>query len=216
MRTNGEASVVPAGRHRLRQALMGALLIVAAAGVVVLVGGVREPAARVERPDGLCMAFGSGPVNNGKAVIAAGLMLHIPEEGIVVGLAAAMQDTGLRNLANPNVAASMHAAHDGLASDHQSVGILGQTPWWGPAGELMSPVMAAEKFFTSMRGVDRWEAMAPAQVAGIVQASAWPDAYVDDVAGARRFYRDYVAEVQAAGCPNAAASTYSALVEANR
>ena len=35
--------------------------------------------------------FGPGPINNGKAVIAAGLQMKIPEKGIIIGLATAMQ-----------------------------------------------------------------------------------------------------------------------------
>src|SRR5262245_8446626 len=62
-----------------------------------------------------------------------GVALDIPKDGIVAGLTAATRETGLRNLANPNVPESLAVAHDGLAVDHNSVAILAQTPWWGPA-----------------------------------------------------------------------------------
>ena len=195
VRAGGDEPLIAAGRRLLRIVVSVVLLILAAAGVLV----VAQPTA-VNPASSPCVAFGAGPVNNGKAVIAAGVALHIPEDGIVAGLTAAMQETGLRNLANPNVPASLAAANDGLAIDGQAVGILQQAPWWGPAHELMSPAVAAAKFFTSLRGLHGWEAMTPAQVAVIVQRSARPDTYLDDVPAARRFYRDHLHEVLAAGC----------------
>ena len=163
----------------------------------------------------VCLAFGPGPVNNGKAVIAAGVTMDIPEEGIVAGLTAAMQETDLLNLANPNVPDSLVAANDGLAVDQQAVGILQQTAAWGSAGDRMSPATAAAKFFTSMRDVDDWEAMPAAELAGIVQRSAWPDAYADEVPAARQFYRDHIGEVMAAQCPSRDADDRSGLVGAH-
>ena len=57
--------------------------------------------------------FGPGPVNNGKAVIAAGLQMRIPEKGIILALATAMQESGMRNLANPNVPESLRIPNEG-------------------------------------------------------------------------------------------------------
>jgi hypothetical protein len=205
------AAVVEVGRRRIRLLLIAALIALAAASSV-LVATSTPP--RASQAASVCLVFGPGPVNNGKAVIAAGLTTDVPEEGIVAGLTAAMQETRLLNLANSHVPDSLVAANDGLAVEHQAVGILQQTTTWGSAGDRMSPATAAAKFFASMRDVDDWEAIPAAELAGIVQRSAFPDAYADEVPAARQFYRDHIGEVMAA-CPSRDADTAAALVGAH-
>jgi hypothetical protein len=195
--TDSPADVVDAARRRLRHWLFVALAALAVAGGVA--------AGMVVEPGPVCLAYGPGPVNNGKAVIAAGLALDVPEEGIVAGLTAAMQETGLLNLANPNVPESLTVAHDGLTADRNSVGILAQTPAWGPASALMSPAEAAAKFFAAAG--DGWQsgrgwAASPDQVAARVQRSGYPETYTDKVSAARQFYRDHIGEVHATTCPS--------------
>lgn len=200
--TQDAGAVIEAGRRRLRLLLITALLALAVTSIAL----VATTPDRAERAAPVCLVFGLGPVNNGKAVIAAGLALDVPEQGIVAGLTAAMQETELHNLANPNVPDSLAAAHDGLALDHQAVGILQQGATWGSAGERMTPAIAAEKFYTAMRSVEGWQQMAPAELAALVQRSAWPDGYLDEVAPAREFYRSHVGEVQVAHCSNGGAA----------
>ena len=149
--------------------------------------------------------FGPGPVNNGKAVIAAGMQMRIPEKGIIVALAATMQESGMRNLANSNVAESLRIPHEGLGRNQQSVGIFQQQPWWGTIRDLMTPRLAALKFFQALLRVGGWQQMAPTVAAQSVQRSAFPDAYADDVAAATLFYRQHLREVLAAAGPDAAA-----------
>ena len=206
-------AVVDAGRRRIRLLLIAVLAALAVTATALVVIATPPHSTRQSAP--VCLAFGPGPVNNGKAVIAAGVTMDIPEEGIVAALTAAMQETGLLNLANPNVPDSLVAANDGLAVDQQAVGILQQTATWGSAGDRMSPATAAAKFFTSMRDVDDWEAMPAAELAGTVQSSAFPDAYADEVPAARQFYRDHIGEVMAAQCPSRDADTAAALVGAH-
>lgn len=194
--TQDVSAVIEAARRRLRLLLITALLALAVTATA-LVATIPD---RTERAAPVCLVFGLGPVNNGKAVIAAGLAMDVPEQGIVAGLTAAMQETELHNLANPNVPDSLAAVHDGLAVDHQAVGILQQGAAWGSAGERMSPAIAAEKFYTAMRSVDGWEEMAPAELAALVQRSAWPDGYLDEVVPAREFYRRHLGEVRVAYC----------------
>lgn len=185
--------------------LLAAVLIALAACASALMVGSAPP--RAPYAASVCLVFGPGPVNNGKAVIAAGVAMDVPEDGIVAGLTAAMAETRLLNLANPDVPDSLSAAHDGLAADHQAVGILQQGEAWGTAAERMSPARAAERFFTAMRAIDSWHVRSPAELAGLVQRSAWPGAYADEVPGARRFYRDHIDEVRVTRCPNGATAT---------
>lgn len=147
--------------------------------------------------------FGPGPVNNGKAVIAAGIQMRIPEKGIIVALATAMQESGMRNLANPKVAESLRIPNEGLGNDHLSVGIFQQQPWWGAIRDLMTPRIAAMKFYEALLKIGGWQQMAPTVAAQSVQRSAFPDAYADDVAAATLFYRQHLREVMAAAGPGA-------------
>lgn len=62
-------------------------------------------AAQVSTP--AAVQFGPGPVNNGKAIIATALRMKIPEKGVIVALAIALQESGLRQPANPNVPESL-------------------------------------------------------------------------------------------------------------
>lgn len=108
-------AVIAAGRRRIRRLLVAALIALAAvATALVLTTG---PASPPQAAGPVCLTFGPGPVNNGKAVIAAGVAMNVPEEGIVAGLTAAMAETHLLNLANPHVPDSLAITHDGLAVD---------------------------------------------------------------------------------------------------
>ncbi len=144
------------------------------------------------------VSFGPGPVNNGKAVIAAGLQMKIPEKGIIIALAVAMEESGLRNLANSNVPESLLIPHEGVGHDHESVGIMQQQPWRGTLRDLMTPGVAAQKFFTALLKVGGWQNMAPTVAAQAVQQSGFPDAYAEHVAAATVFYRQHLHEVLAA------------------
>jgi hypothetical protein len=210
--TKDVGAVVEAGRRRIRLLLLAVLAALAVTAAALVVAAT--PPHSSQQPAPVCLAFGPGPVNNGKAVIAAGVTMDVPEEGIVAGLTAAMQETELLNLANPNVPDSLVAANDGLGVDQQAVGILQQTAAWGSAGDRMSPAAAAAKFFTSMRAVEGWDVMPAADLAGIVQRSAWPEAYADEVPAARQFYRAHIGEVMATRCPSRDAETAAAVVGA--
>jgi hypothetical protein len=207
--TKDAGAVVDAGRRRIRRLLFAVLAALAVTATALVL--IATPPHSSQQSAPVCLAFGPGPVNNGKAVIAAGVTMDVPKEAIVAGLAAAMQETELLNLANPNVPDSLVAASDGLGVDQQGVGILQQTAAWGSAGDRMSPAAAAAKFFTSMRDVDGWEAMPAAELAGIVQRSAWPHAYLDEVPAARQFYRAHLGEVLATQCTPRPAETAGAV-----
>jgi len=136
-------------------------------------------------------------------VIAAGLQMRIPEKGIILALATAMQESGMRNLANPNVPESLRIPNEGVGRDHQSVGIFQQQPWWGTIRDLMTPRIAALKFYAGLLKVGGWQQMAPTVAAQSVQQSEFPDAYADDVAAATLFYRQHLREVLTAAGPGA-------------
>lgn len=104
-----------AGLALLAPFLLTGLLVL----FVLFAGGAAVPATALQTPQcqqqlqsqGISadtgVSFGPGPVNNGKAVIAAGLQMKVPEKGIIIGLAVGMEESGLRNLANSNVPESL-------------------------------------------------------------------------------------------------------------
>ena len=147
-----------------------------------------------------CFTAAGGLVCNGEAVMREGVAMGIEEEGIVAALVAGLQETGLRNLANPRVPETLGLPHDGLAADHRAVGILALNEQWGTPAELMSPDAAARKWFTAMRGIAGWQAMAPQQVAAAVMHSALPDTYTGRLDEARQFYRKHLDAVTCFRC----------------
>lgn len=112
---------------------------------------------------------------NAKIVIAVGRSLGVSDRGIVIALAAAMQESSLRNI---------------RYGDRDSIGLFQQRPsaGWGSVDEIMDPVHAARLFYGgpknpnkgSTRGlldISGWQSMTVTQAAQAVQISAHPHAY---------------------------------------
>ncbi len=117
-------------------------------------------------------------------ITTTGKTRGVRPRGWVVAVATAMQESTLRNLANSGVPRSLSLPHDGVAADHDSVGLFQQRPsppdgqgFWGRADELMTPATAAGKFYTALLAVNSWESMRVTDAAQAVQRSAFPDAY---------------------------------------
>lgn len=101
---------------------------------------------------------------NAGVIAATGRQLGIPERGIVVALATAVQESQLRNLDHGN-------------SD--SVGLFQQRPsqGWGQVTDLLRPDYAATRFYQALQRVTGWETLAVTEAAQAVQRSAFPSAY---------------------------------------
>jgi hypothetical protein len=131
-------------------------------------------------------------------IVAVGQQMRVPPQGIVIALATASQESTFRNLANdghgddlsPNqrgVARSLQLPHDGVGSDHGSVGVFQQQyPWWGALEQLMTPAIAARKFYAALLNVPAWLTLPVTVAAQRVQRSAFPNAYADDEPLARQ------------------------------
>lgn len=122
------------------------------------------------------------------SIITTGQRKGIPRRGWVIAIAVAMQESSLRNLANDNPAyprvraISLSLPHDGIGRDHDSVGLFQQRPVegdgsWGTVTELMTPDIAADKFYAALTMVSDWPSRPLAMVAQQVQRSGFPDAY---------------------------------------
>ena len=108
-------------------------------------------------------------------IVSVGRRLGVSEYGIVIALAAAAQESTLRNL---------------NWGDLDSVGLFQQRPsaGWGTVAELTTPEYAARLFYggptNPNKGTTRglleipgWQKMTVTQAAQAVQISAYPDAY---------------------------------------
>ena len=126
---------------------------------------------------------------NARLIIQTGQRLGVPDRGIVVALAAAMQESGLRNLDY---------------GDRDSVGMFQQRPstGWGSDAQLLDPTYATELFFggpsnpnagrtRGLLDIAGWQSMTVAQAAQAVQISAYPDAYAKWEAGAWSWLAQY-------------------------
>jgi LysM repeat protein len=117
---------------------------------------------------------------NAATIVAVGRSLGVPDHGIVIALAAALQESSLRNLSH---------------GDRDSVGLFQQRPsqGWGSAAALQDPATATKRFFTGNPGRTRglldvpgWPSMSVAGAAQAVQVSAYPKAYAQWETTAKR------------------------------
>jgi LysM repeat protein len=110
-----------------------------------------------------------------RVIVDVGRSLGVPEQGLVVALAAAAQESGLRNVD---------------FGDRDSLGLFQQRPsqGWGTAEEVRDPTRAALAFYggptnpnpgrtQGLLDIDGWQSMSVSQAAQAVQLSAHPDHY---------------------------------------
>jgi hypothetical protein len=99
---------------------------------------------------------------NAATIRTVGQARGVPVRGQVVALAAALQESGLRNLDH---------------GDRDSVGVFQQRAGWGPVADRMNVATAAGKFYDALGRVPGWQSMTVAGAAQAVQRSAFPGAY---------------------------------------
>lgn len=118
-------------------------------------------------------------MDHAATIVATADQMGLPEQAAVVGVATAMQETNLRNLANTGLPESLGQPNDGTGFDHDSVGLFQQRPasGWGPVDQLMDPPTSARKFYQALEEVPGWQDMPVTVAAQTVQGSAFPDAY---------------------------------------
>lgn len=153
----------------------------AARGVVV---ASAPGASLVPRP---VAGLNQAQTNNAFIVIEVARQMRLPERAMVVAIATALQETYLRNLANPKVPASLKLPHDGTGTDHDSLGIFQQrASIWGTPEQLMDPAFASAKFYNKLVKIDGWQNMSVTGAAQAVQRSAFASAYAKHATTAQR------------------------------
>lgn len=86
----------------------------------------------------------------------------LPQQALVIILAAGFQESGVRNL---------------NYGDRDSLGWLQQRASWGSVAERRDPATAAGKFFDHLGRVSGWQQMSVTRAAQAVQISQYPNAY---------------------------------------
>jgi hypothetical protein len=130
---------------------------------------------------------------NAATIVAVGKRIQVPERGLVTALAAALQESGLRNLDH---------------GDRDSLGLFQQRPsqGWGTPAEIMNPAYAATAFYRRLLEVRDWHELSVNDAAQTVQRSATPTAYAQHEPAARAL----TAAVGGATCNPPAAPTHAA------
>lgn len=110
-------------------------------------------------------------------IINRGQALGFSKADQGVAIMVALDETGLRNLANPNVPDSLRYPNDGEGTDHDSIGLFQQRPsaGWGTVAELMDPATSADKFYHALGMVSLRGHLPPWVTAQQVQKSGTPD-----------------------------------------
>lgn len=142
------------------------------AGRTLVIPGTSSAPASVGAP---IAPLTSEMASNAKTIISVGKSLGVSDYGLVIALAAAMQESGLRNL---------------NYGDRDSLGLFQQRPstGWGTAAQVTDIVYASKLFFGgpnnpntgNTRGlldIAGWQSMTVTQAAQAVQLSGYPDAY---------------------------------------
>ncbi|OAQ63650.1 NLP/P60 protein [Pochonia chlamydosporia 170] len=115
---------------------------------------------------------------NARAVIDENNKEKLGKQGCIAALTTGLTESSLRILANNGVPASLNYKHDGLGSDHDSIGIFQQRASIYTNIECdMGAACSASQFFKGMTAVSGWETMDVATLCQKVQRSAFPDAY---------------------------------------
>jgi hypothetical protein len=116
-------------------------------------------------------------MDNALAIVEVAKREKLPKRAAVVALATALQESHLRNLANPNLPESLGRPNQGVGYDYDSVGLFQQRPNWGSVTQLMDPQESARRFYASLTRIPGWGDYPVTVAAQMVQGSAFPDAY---------------------------------------
>jgi hypothetical protein len=142
---------------------VGGLVVatVIAAGTIVAVNDGGTQASRAGKQAGQASlplpppVYSAEQMNAARTIIGVGKAMNVPREGWVLGVAAGLAESDLRNLANPYVPASLKQPHDGLGADGGAVGAF-QLSGGGTVVQRMSESYSAASFYRSLLAIPGW------------------------------------------------------------
>jgi len=127
-------------------------------------------------------------MDNAQLIVQVGRARQLPARAQVIAVATALAESGLHNLANSGVPASLNLPHQGVGADHDSLGLYQQRPsmGWGAVAQLMDPAQTAGLFYAALVRVPGWPELSIPAAAQAVQRSASPSAYATQEARAQQ------------------------------
>ena len=173
-------------RRRVRRRWLVALVLVVALAAVAggavwavvawLDRAVTVPfvAACTATTDGASYQLSPTQADNAALVAAVAVRRGLPARAATIGLATALQESGLVNLDH---------------GDLDSLGLFQQRPsqGWGTPEQVTDPVFATNTFYDHLVKVPDYTTIPVTQAAQAVQRSAFPDAYAQHEPRARAF-----------------------------
>jgi hypothetical protein len=157
-------------RRRAVALVVAVALLAAVAGAIIALWPM--PAPTPISPH--CEAAGLGQryaltidqAENATVIAVAARRLGLADHAVTIGLAAALQESGLVNLDH---------------GDRDSLGLFQQrtSQGWGTPAQIMDPLQSSLSFFHHLARISGWEELPVTVAAQRVQHSAAPDAYAD-------------------------------------
>jgi cell wall-associated NlpC family hydrolase len=164
--------------------------VCAVAGVSGQPGASSAAAVTIHTASRVPSDLTAGQMAVAREYVSVGKQLGVPRDGQIIAIMMALQESSLRVLANANVPASFSYPHDGVGSDHDSLGTAQQRPaaGWGTVEQLMDPAYNVRAFHGGPIGPNHgsppglldirgWQSMTKGQAAQAVQMSAFPELY---------------------------------------
>jgi len=144
-------------------------------------GAVPTPSLTSSRPPQPVTGLNQTQMNNAAVIVQVAQERGLPRRAMLVAMMTGLQESSLRNLANPSVPDSLDRPNEGSADNFDSIGVFQQRPsqGWGTVAQLMNPRYAAGAFYERLFKVSDWESKSLGAAAQAVQRSAEPDAYAD-------------------------------------
>jgi hypothetical protein len=132
--------------------------------------------------DGALSTLTAEQADNAALIAATAIRRGLPNHAVTVALAAALQESDLRNLDY---------------GDRDSLGLFQQRPsqGWGQAEQVQDPRFATNAFYDHLEDVPAWEGLPVTEAAQAVQRSGHPLGYADHEADARLWARALTGEV---------------------
>lgn len=144
-------------------------------------GAVPTRSSTTSRPPQPVTGLNQTQMNNAAVIVQVAQERGLSRRAMLVAMMTGLQESSLRNLANPTVPASLDRPNEGSADNFDSLGVFQQRPsqGWGTVEQLMNPRYAAGAFYERLFKVADWESKSLGDAAQAVQRSGVPDAYAD-------------------------------------
>lgn len=138
-----------------------------------------KPSTRAPRAPRPVSGLSQAQMNNAAVIVQVAQERGFPRRAMLVAMMTGLQESSLRNLANPTVPGSLDQPNEGSGANFDSLGVFQQRPsqGWGTVAQLMDPNYAADVFYERLFKVSNWETKSLGDAAQAVQRSAAPDAY---------------------------------------